>query len=44
MRDEALYDMSTHKILTSIYEYLCDGRIYLAREKLEELLKIQTEN
>ncbi len=44
MRSEALYDVATHKILTSIYEYLCDGRIYLAREKLEELLKIQTEN
>lgn len=43
MKDEASYDVNTYKILTSIYEYLCDGRIYLAREKLEELLKIQPE-
>jgi hypothetical protein len=44
MRTEASYDVTTHEILTAIYEYMCDGRIYLAREKLEELLKIQMEN
>lgn len=44
MKDESSYDVNTYKILIKIYEYICDGRIYLAREKLEELLNIEVEN
>lgn len=44
MKDEASYDVNTYKILKTIYEYLCDGRIYLARDRLEELLNIQAED
>lgn len=39
MPSDPTYDVSTYRILKAIHEYLCDGRIYLARERLEELLK-----
>lgn len=39
MKSDPLYDVTTYKILKAIHEYLCDGRVYLAREQLEELLK-----
>lgn len=43
MNNEPLYDVTTFRILKAIHEYMCDGRIYLARERLEELLKLTSE-
>lgn len=34
-----MYDVNTYNMLKLIHEYLCDGRIYLAREELEKLLE-----
>ena len=30
--------------LLNIYKFICDGRAFLAREKLEELLGIETKD
>lgn len=39
MKNLPMYDVNTHATLKLIHEYLCDGRIYLAREELEKLLE-----
>jgi hypothetical protein len=41
MKSEPMYDVNTYHILKTIYEFMCDGRIYLAREQLATLLNIQ---
>ncbi len=33
----------TYDMLTKVYEYLSDGRAFLAREKLEEVLGIESD-
>jgi hypothetical protein len=43
MNEEPTYNLLTFKMLMSVYEYMCDGRIYLAREQLEKLLNINLE-
>ena len=30
----------TYKLLCDMYEYLCDGRVFLAKELLEQILDI----
>ena len=37
-------DTEIHMKLLNIYEFICDGRVSLAREKLEELLGIETKD
>jgi len=34
--------LETYKLLQEMYTYMCDGRIYLARELLEQVLDIDT--
>lgn len=31
----------TYDALLSMYAYLCDGRVFLAKEKLEEILGLE---
>jgi len=38
MKNFPMFDVNTYSALKLIHEYLCDGRIYLAREELEKLL------
>lgn len=44
MSTDANHDDITYEILMEVYNYICDGRIYLARDQLEKLLNISQES
>jgi hypothetical protein len=43
MNFEPKFNSVTYELLMEVYEYMCDGRIFIAREKLEQLLQIEVE-
>jgi hypothetical protein len=43
MKVEPKLNSVAYEMLLEIYEFMCDGRIGIARERLEEFLQIQSE-
>lgn len=44
MMNEPKLNSVAYDMLLEIYEFMCDGRIGIARERLEEFLQIQSED
>jgi hypothetical protein len=43
MKFDPEFNDTTYHILMKIYSFLCDGRVYLARDEMEKLLNIPPE-